>query len=116
MKEAIIVEGRKENFIPAECFVALDMNYCLDSTMLKGSFYRGKADQIKVNMAIYPNKEACENGGLNINEIIMYRDNVSENPKIKPHIDAIFEILKADIAKELGGTIEELTFVEEPKD
>ena len=116
MNEAIIVAGRKENFVPAECFVALEMNYCLDTTRLKGEFYRGKADQAKIKMAIYPNKEACEQGGTNLNEVTLNRDDVSSNPELAEHVGAIFAILKAELATELGGVVEELNFpvIEEP--
>jgi hypothetical protein len=116
MNEAIIVKGREENFVSAECFVALEMNYCLDSTRLHGGFYRGKADQAKVKMAIYPTQEACENAGTSTGEVTLVRNDVSENPELAQHVGAIFEILKAEFATELKGEVVELTFpeIEEP--
>lgn len=116
MREAIIVEGRKENFVSAECFVALEMNYCLDSSRLKGSFYRGKADQAKIKMAVYPNQEACEQGGTSTDTITLVRDNVSENPELAAHVQAIFGILSQDLATELSGEIVELTFPPLPEE
>lgn len=116
MSEAIKVEGRKENFCPAECLVGIDMQYSLDTSKLKGSFYRGKADQAKVKMVIYPTVEACEQGGLNTNEMVINRDNVSTNPELAQHVAAIFTILKNEIATELGGEVVELNFPEVPTD
>ena len=47
MNEAIIVAGRKENFVPAECFVALEMNYCLDTTRLRVDSIVAKQTKLK---------------------------------------------------------------------
>lgn len=111
-REAIIVDGRTENFCPAECFVATEMTYTLDSSQMNGSFYRGKADQAKINMVIYPTKEACEGGGINLSEVVLNRDSVSTNPELATHVAAIFSILKAELATELGGEVVELNFPE----
>jgi len=107
-KDIINVVGREKNFCKSQCLSCVKLEYYLDTNHLQGNFYRGKADQAVLSFVAHPSKEAMLLGADINDSFKVYLNDVTSDPELGAHVQAIFNILTARSATNLGGVIEKV--------